>query len=237
MSLFFSMRFKGTLFFLFFSQVYFTQKSNTGNWLIYFGNQTFKTKWNWYNEAQYRNYNAIGDLEQLVLRTGFGYNLSENNNNILVGYSYIVSQRYIKADSTIQTEEHRVYQQFITRQRFGRFYLQHRYRLEERFFANSPVRYRARYFLGVTFPFNKPSIEKNTLYLSVYDEIFINIKAPVFDRNRVYGALGFAFNANFRIELGVMSQLFEKTNRSQFQVVVFNNLPFPKRKKLSVTAQ
>ena len=51
------------------------QESDIGNWFIYLGNQQIAKKWNWSNEVQYRNYNAIGDMEQLLLRTGIGYNL------------------------------------------------------------------------------------------------------------------------------------------------------------------
>ena len=53
------------------------QDSNLGNWMIYFGNKKINPKWNWHHEVQYRNYDAIGDLEQLLLRTGIGLNLSE----------------------------------------------------------------------------------------------------------------------------------------------------------------
>ncbi|MEZ5059868.1 MAG: DUF2490 domain-containing protein, partial [Saprospiraceae bacterium] len=105
----------------------FAQDSNLGNWLIYFGNKQFHDKWNLHHEVQYRNYNAIGDLEQLLLRTGLGYNLSENNNNILLGYGYILSENYDGSEK-FSVEEHRIYQQFITKQAFGRVSFQHRYR-------------------------------------------------------------------------------------------------------------
>ena len=67
------------------------QKSNAGNWFIYFGNQQINKKLNWHNEAQYRSYNFIGDIIQLAIRTGIGFNLSENNENILLGYGFIQS--------------------------------------------------------------------------------------------------------------------------------------------------
>ena len=115
--------------------VSFGQQSNFGNWFIYFGNQSIKKNWNWHNEVQYRNYNFIGDLEQLVFRTGIGHDLTENNNNVLLGFAYIYSERYL-SDSVgkISSNEYRIYQQFITRQNFGRFFILHRYRIEERFF-------------------------------------------------------------------------------------------------------
>ena len=45
------------------------QSSDLGNWIIYFGNKKINNQWNWHHEVQYRNYDAIGDLEQLLLRT------------------------------------------------------------------------------------------------------------------------------------------------------------------------
>ena len=107
------------------------QKSDVGNWFIYFGNQKINSNWNWHNEIQYRNYDFIGDTNQLLLRTGIGYNLTENNNNLLLGYGFINTQKYVaNSDEKLQTNEHRIYQQFISKQNFGRFFFQHRYRIE-----------------------------------------------------------------------------------------------------------
>ena len=58
------------------------------------------------------------------------------------------------------------------------------------------------------------------------NEIFVNTENPLFDRNRVYAALGFVINKNFKVEAGFMSQILEQSNRNQFQIVIFNNLPF-----------
>ena len=209
-----------------FCNLSFSQKSDIGNWFVYFGNQKINKKWNWHNEVQYRNYNFIGDTNQLLLRTGIGYNLTENNNNVLVGYGFINTQKYVpNSDQKIDTNEHRIYQQFITRQNFGRVFLQHRYRIEERFISDD-FQLRFRYFLGINIPINKKMLDKNAVYISSYNEIFINAESPLFDRNRLYGALGFVINKNFKVEAGFMTQTLEKSNRNQFQVVIFNNLPF-----------
>ena len=202
------------------------QKSNSGNWFIYFGNQKINSKWNWQNEVQYRNFNFMGDLSQLIVRTGIGYNLTENNNNILLGYGFINSQKYLpNSNNKVGTTEHRIYQQFITRQNFNKVFLQHRYRIEERFLPND-FQMRFRYFLGINIPINKPNIEKNAYYLSAYNEIFINAKQNIFDRNRFYGAIGYVINKNIKIEAGYMAQTAETNNINQFQIVVFNNTPF-----------
>ncbi len=204
------------------------QKSNYGNWLIYFGNKAIDKKWNWHHEVQYRNYNAIGDLDQLLVRTGIGYNLSENNNNVLMGYAFVNSNKYIaNTDEKTSTNEHRIYQQFITRQSFKGINILHRYRIEERF-MNDDVNVRFRYFLSLNIPLNKTVMQKNTLYASIYNEIFLNAKKPTFDRNRFYAALGYMVTNNLRFELGTMTQMLESGNRSQFQIVCFNNIPHKK---------
>ena len=217
---------KITIAFILLSTFVFAQKSEVGNWFIYFGNQKINKNWNFHNEIQYRNYDFIEDINQLLVRTGIGYNLTENNNNILLGYGFINTQKYLPdSDDKVETDEHRIFQQFITRQNFGRIFLQHRYRIEERFFLND-FQMRFRYFLAVNIPITKKTMEKNALYLSAYNEIFINAEKPIFDRNRLYGALGYVINKNIKVEAGFMAQSLENSNRNQFQIVLFNTIPF-----------
>jgi len=202
------------------------QKSDIGSWYLYFGNQQINKRWNWWNEMQYRNYNFMGDLEQLIFRTGIGYNLTENNNNVLLGYAFVYSEPYISGtDAKTSTTENRIYQQFITRQNFGRVFIQHRYRIEERFIA-SDVRMRFRYFLSFNIPINQEVIKKDVFYFSAYNEIFLRTNTPVFDQDRIYGAVGYAINNYLRLETGLMYQIYEDGNKLQFQFVFMNNIPF-----------
>lgn len=202
------------------------QKNDLGAWYMYFGNNKISKKLNWHNEVQYRNFDAIGDLEQLLIRTGIGYDLTENNNNVLLGYGFILSQPYVNGEKK-ENIEHRIFQQYITKQKFGRFNLQHRYRLEERFLEDD-FRMRFRYMLGLNIPITQKEMLPKTLYASVYNEIFLHFNSPVFDRNRVYGALGYVINKNMRIEAGYMNQIQENRNRGQIQIGFYNNIPFTK---------
>lgn len=197
------------------------QDSNLGNWLIYIGNKKLNSKWNIHNEVQYRNYNAVGDLEQLLLRAGVGYNLTENNNNILLGYGYILSENYIgDSDDKMSVNEHRIFQQFTTKQSLWKVKLSHRYRFEQRF-VESDFKMRFRYFLGINIPLQYKEDGKNPLYLSVYNEIFLNTKSSIFDRNRVYGGLGYKFSDQLKLELGYMNQFFETSSRDQINLIAF----------------
>ena len=82
------------------------QESSLGNWLIAFGNKQINDKFNWHHEVQYRNYDAIGDLEQLLLRTGVGYQIDDKTNGLL-GYAFIRSENYIGEDEKVVINENR----------------------------------------------------------------------------------------------------------------------------------
>lgn len=205
------------------STVAFSQESDLGNWLIYFGNKKIDDKLNWHHEVQYRNYNAVGDLEQLLLRTGLGINLTEDNNNLLAGYAFIHSQNYLDdSDDKAEVNEHRIYQQFITRQNISRVSVQHRYRFEQRFIEEN-FRLRFRYFLAVNVPLNNSTMADGTLYASAYNEIFINGDGNNFDRNRLYGGMGYRFSPAVRTEVGYMNQFLPNANSDQLNIIVFFN--------------
>jgi hypothetical protein len=202
----------------------FSQDSNLGNWLIYIGNKKLNNKWNLHNEVQYRNYDAIGDLEQLLLRTGLGYTFNNNKNNVLLGYGYITSQNYVNdLDKKNVINEHRIFQQFTSKQSIGKIGLSHRYRFEQRF-VEADFKMRFRYFLGLNIPvhFNKDG--EKPLYFSAYNEIFLNTETSVFDRNRAYAGLGYKFSDTLKLELGYMNQFFENSGRDQINLIAFVNL-------------
>lgn len=113
-----------------FSSGLFAQGSSLGNWINYIGSKQLNPKFNLHHEIQYRNYNSIGDLEQLLIRSGIGYNLSPQNNNFLLGYGFIASENYTGEGEKVKKNEHRIYQQFVTKQSEGRLFWSHRYRFE-----------------------------------------------------------------------------------------------------------
>lgn len=197
-----------------------SQENNVGNWLIYFGNKNLNSKLNWHHEIQYRNYNLLGELEQLLIRTGLGYNVNEYN-NILLGYGFIDSRNiFFETNEIIKVNENRIYQQFISKHAIGKIKVQHRYRFEQRFIEDD-FKLRYRYFLSLNVPLLKGN-EK--YYISAYNEIFINSnEVNTFDRNRIYGGLGYKLNSNIKLEMGYMNQIFNNSSRDQFNVICFFN--------------
>ncbi len=203
------------------------QSSKIGNWFFYLGNNPISKNFTLLTEVQHRNYNFAGDLQQLLLRTGIGYNLTDNNNNVLLGYAFIKSSNYINASDKASNNENRLFQQFTTKQNFGRFYLQHRYRIEERWLQEI-FKMRFRYFLSLNIPITTKTMTDRTVYLSAYNEVFINGKTPAFDRDRLYGGIGYSFSKKLRAEVGYMSQKLDGKQRAQTVLTFFNNLSFYK---------
>lgn len=210
------------------------QESDIGAWYMYFGNAKIGKKINWHHEVQWRNYDHGKDLEQLLLRTGVGFDLVPQKCNLMMGYAFIHSQPYIEGvPEKRYIDEHRLFQQLTLRQNIKRVYIQHRLRLEERFFTTNH-KLRFRYFLGVNIPLQKPEMVKGAMYLSLYNEVFVNAAQNYFDRNRVYAAAGYVISNALRIEAGGMGQLLSNTQRLQFQIALFSVFSVVKQKKIPV---
>ncbi|MDA0379977.1 MAG: DUF2490 domain-containing protein [Bacteroidetes bacterium] len=200
------------------------QESDLGNWWIYFGDKKINARLNWHHEAQYRNYNFIGDTEQLLLRTGIGYNLSPQNNNLLLGYGFIQSEPYLEnTNLKVRVDEHRIYQQFIHKQRLAQMVVQHRFRLEQRF-VEQDFKMRFRYFLSLNMPLNKKELIDQTIYFSAYNEVFLNTAENLFDRNRIYAGIGYKFTKYVRSEIGLMNQSTSTLSRNQLNLITFIQL-------------
>jgi len=204
----------------------------TGNWLMGFNQTRLHDKWSIHTEAQYRSFEITPNTDQLLLRGGINYHIN-NSAFTSIGYAYVTNYAFDKEQlSGVQVSENRIWQQFLMRNNLGRCLFEHRYRLEQRWMqSNNNNRYlnRIRYLLRVTVPLNKKEIEKNTLFLSFYDEIFINLSATPFDRNRLYGAIGYQFLPNANIQLGYLAQTLNTTTKQYLQTAVFYNIDFRKK--------
>ena len=197
-----------------------------GAWYMYFFNTKFKeSEWGVQGDVQYRNWNLGGDLEQLLLRGGLTYQPKDTDIKFTLGYGHITSGKYDSDDS--HTYESRIYQEALLPTQVGsRFYFKHRFRYEQRFVEGDDFRTRYRYNLFLNIPLNNTEIDKETIYLALYDEIFINgqrdtgngNKVEIFDRNRLYLGMGYAIKKSLKVQLGFMRQTTDNLNKNQLQV-------------------
>ena len=201
-------------------------EDQTGAWYMYFFNTTFKeTPWGVQGDIQYRNWDAGGDLEQLLIRGGVTYKPKNANIKFTLGYGNITKGAF--GSDNLSVSESRIYQEaLIPNKLSNRFNLTHRFRYEQRFNENQDFRTRYRYNLFVNIPLNKNKLEEKTIYLALYNEIFINGqrdvgnggRVEIFDINRFYSAIGYMFSSKMKVQLGFMRQSTNNWNKNQLQV-------------------
>ena len=202
----------------------------TGNWLMYFGTNRVSEKLSIHSEVQFRNHTLLpGNTEQLLLRTGLNYHIAANA-MVTAGYGNITSYHFDSPQKGPESLEHRIWEQFILTNHVGRVKFEHRYRVEQRWIGNI-YKNRLRYRLMLFVPLNKRKLEKGTVFLGLYDEIFMNTKETFFDRNRLYGALGYQANQKTSFQLGMMNQRVNAYGKWYLQLSVVFNPDLRKKKE------
>ena len=207
-------------------------EQQTGAWYMYFFNTTFKEScWGIQGDIQYRNWNLGGDLEQLLLRGGLTYKPKNAQIKFTLGYGNVQTGAYGPSKTT--SIESRIYQEALFPNKIGnRFLLTHRFRLEQRFLTDQNLRTRFRYNLFLNIPLNNAELVQKTIYLALYNELFVNgqrnigngRQVELFDRNRTYTALGYVLKSKLRIQLGAMRQLTDSWGKTQLQLSLHHKL-------------
>ena len=138
-----------------------------------------------------------------------------------MGYGYISTDgTFEEPAGEINSKEHRIFQQFILKNKVGEFRFEHRYRIEQRFIDFGPTtdtQHRARYRLQVTLPLT------DVFFLNFYDELFINLQDEAFGQNRLYAALGLNITENSSVQLGYLKNHFSRINFDRIQIGIFYN--------------
>ncbi|MFT5847249.1 MAG: hypothetical protein ACJARX_001302 [Psychroserpens sp.] len=207
------------------------ETGQTGAWYMYFFNHQFKdSQFGIQGDIQHRNWNTLGDLEQLLVRTGLTYTPKDTKVLLTLGYANITTGSFGDSDET--SGENRIYQEALLPQKIGkRVFLTHRFRYEQRFVENQDFRTRYRYNLFINVPFNKPTLEKGAIYAALYNELFINGQEDIgdnrtvelFDRNRTYFGIGYVLNPGQRFQLGWMNQKTVAWGKGQIQLSFHHN--------------
>jgi hypothetical protein len=216
--------------FLFFPLAGFSQQPDgdeLGAWYMYFfQRKPTSGRFGFQGDFQFRFWRPASDLEQLLLRSGVTYNPSQTNLLLTAGYAYILTG--VPGEGGENISEHRIYQEALLPNTFGRLLFTHRFRYEQRFVENQDFRTRFRYNLFLNIPFNSKTLEKGTWYFAGYNELFINgernigngREVELFDRVRSYLGLGYALKQNLRLQGGWMRQETDSWTKGQLQVSV-----------------
>ena len=111
-------------------------ESQTGAWYMYFYNHQFKeSQWGIQGDFQYRDWQGVGDIEQLMLRSGLMFTPKDSGVMFTFGFANITMGQFGEGDNTVT--ENRIYQEALIPQKLGStFYITHRFRYEQRFVEN-----------------------------------------------------------------------------------------------------
>jgi hypothetical protein len=218
----------------------------THAWLHYFGTHRFANELSIHTEVQVRRANFLASWQQLLLRAGLNYHLSENV-ILTAGYCYVGTYPYGEQPIRSFRPEHRPWEQVMVRHFEGTFEFQHRFRMEQRFLGdfeavqNQPAsgadyQNRARYRCLITVPLEGDRVRAGSWFLNAYDEVFIsfgdNVRYNIFDQNRLGANVGYQFLPNGNLQIGFMNQTIQKANGFQFEsnntimLFLFYNLDF-----------
>jgi hypothetical protein len=200
------------------------EENELGNWLMYFGTHKISEKYSLHYETQLRNYEVISNFNQLLPRVGLNYHIDESS-IVTAGYAFIPTQNeFDKGWGKEMVTENRIWEQFILRNSINRVKIRHRYRLEQRWVKAGDIttyKNRARYMLSVKLPISKN--EESPLFISLYDEIFLNISDNPFDQNRLFAALGYQVNKQMNIQLGYLRHRSGGLDLNRLQLALFLN--------------
>ncbi len=200
---------------------------NHNQWIQYFNQLKLSEKLTIYSDVSLRRINSLSDRSQITIRTGLGYPIIQNLQGISGVASFITYN-----NCKLSRIEFRPYQEFNTTQLFGKVTVQHRFRLESRFFrsvsdgnftSESNFNFRFRYRLYGTIPVLKLSATKpyRMFLLNVGDELFINagkeIAYNVFDNNRLVFGLTLRYTNNLSFNCNYINQTGQRNLPDTFE--------------------
>ncbi|MGV6832167.1 MAG: DUF2490 domain-containing protein [bacterium] len=207
------------------------EEAQTGAWYMYFYNADFNnSQFGVQGDLQYRNWNLIGDLEQLLIRSGLTYRPKNTKVKFTLGYANITTGT--PDESTDTTTESRIYQEALLPQQIGNWvYITHRFRYEQRFVESQDFRTRYRYNLFINVPFSTKKFEPKGTYFAFYNELFINGQQDIgdgrtvefFDRNRTYLGIGYVISKKLKTQFGWMNQKTNTWGKGQLQISLHHN--------------
>ncbi len=191
-----------------------TENSRDG-WFGFFNESTINKRFSWWTETQLRHDLDDNQMQQVLIRTGLLFKLS-NNSQAGILYAYI---------NTDAAKEHRFALQHIMK--YGVFcnaLFSHRMRLEYRTreqAKNLPERFR--------FLLRAQQETKNKIKGVIWDEVFLNLRKDaelrndIFGINRLFVGGRYALSSTFSIEAGYLNQYVNRpvTNLMEHVLVLY----------------
>lgn len=204
-----------------------------GSWSLINARLKLNQTWGVWFEGQLRSTAFFNDFFYFETKGGVTYAL---NDNIAMTLGLGRYETYTIGDNferPLVQGETRSWFQLVMENQLGRVNFDHRYRVEQRYTTNG-YRNRFRYRLNLVVPVNHADMRPTTLYTYVGDEVFFTNKAPYYERNRLYGGLGYVLGHDVAVQAGYLRQYDYKietqVSRDFFQLALLFNLHLKERK-------
>ena len=180
-------------------------------WIQYYNQTKISKKWTWSTDGGYRFNEMFKNPSQYIVRTGFSYQLNTHM-KASAGFAHLG----FYTSKKLSKLEYRPYQEFALSDKYNNLGIQHRFRIEERYFQNvfdgniQPgdnfnVRFRYLFLLNFTIIKLSSTNPDRVLSMNLGDEIFINagkeIVYNVFDQNRILMGTALEFTKSFTIAI------------------------------------
>ena len=192
-------------------------------WTRYYNQLTLNKKWSLHTEFDNRIFLKPFEQNLYAIRMHGRYKIC-NNLDIGAGLAYFsVATQNPNVTYDFTVPEYRTQQDISWKQDFGKFTLNQRFQVEERFIHNANKEellsgttffWRFRYRLQGEYSCWK----KDSQYLKaiVFDELMINggknVVKNTFDQNRIYAALQYGINKNIALELGYLKSFQQRAS-------------------------
>lgn len=171
-------------------------------------------------------YEVADNFNFILFKLGYNYQFNPKlKGTLFLGYSDFDGNINISAPHTY---EQRITEQFVFKHKLSKIPLDHRFRIEHRFFRKldtKPKAARLRYRLGSKFNIN------NTLFIRIHNEILSTPKFTNTLENRFYTGLGINISKSNNILVGYMNRKTpNKENLHRVQIGLFFKTDLRKNK-------
>lgn len=186
-----------------------------GSWVMLYGTNKISNDFDVITEFRLHHYKIFNDLDNQFMRLGLTYELTPGI-SVTAGYIH----QYSHTRDNISVSENRPYEELTLKNKFKKFKIAHRYRLEHQWInilGSTKFNNRFRYRFRITHPLSEH------FYLMAMNELFLNFQDPIFNQNRMQIGLGYACGPNLKLELGYLKNHFNATNFDILRIgIIFN---------------
>lgn len=175
-----------------------------GSWAIKNVEYEFAKNFIGYFELQTRSQAMFNHYNYYEIKGGIQYRINKNYST-MIGFGNYGTYNWKNIRGAKTQDELRLWEQFVISQPLDRMKFEHRFRAEQAS-INGRYRNRFRYRINIVVPLNKKKVEKNTVFISAFDEIFLTDTPPYFMRNRIYVGVGYQATKFLTINTGWVNQ-------------------------------